>query len=40
MSEKARQVEAITGTEYFIELQARAKALLLTRQQRGAGIEA
>jgi hypothetical protein len=36
-AKKAQQVEAITGTEYFIELQARARALLLARQERGAG---
>ena len=35
-AKKARQVEAITGTEYFIELQARAKALLLARRQKEA----
>ena len=35
-AKKARQVEAITGTEYFIELQARAKALLLARRQQEA----
>ena len=34
---KARQVEAITGTEYFVQLQARAKALIVARQQRAAG---
>ncbi len=33
---KARQVEAITGTEYFIELQARAKTLILGRNEREA----
>jgi predicted ATPase/class 3 adenylate cyclase/Tfp pilus assembly protein PilF len=33
---KARQVEAITGTQYFIELQARASALLLERKEREA----
>jgi predicted ATPase/Tfp pilus assembly protein PilF len=32
---KARQVEAIVGTDYFIELQARARSLLLARQERG-----
>jgi len=36
---KARQVEAITGTEYFIQLQARARALLVAREERGAGTE-
>jgi tetratricopeptide (TPR) repeat protein len=35
-AKKARQVEAITATEYFIELQARAKALLLERTEREA----
>jgi predicted ATPase/class 3 adenylate cyclase len=32
---KKRHVEAITGTEYFQELQARARVLLLERQERG-----
>ena len=36
-AKKARQVEAITGTEYFIELQGRARSLLLARQERGVG---
>jgi hypothetical protein len=35
---KARQVEAITGTDYFIQLQARAKALIVARQERAAGM--
>jgi len=33
---KARQVEAIIGTEYFRELQVRAGALLLERKEREA----
>jgi tetratricopeptide (TPR) repeat protein len=33
---KARQVEAIIGTEYFVDLQARASALLLERKEREA----
>ncbi len=36
-AKKAQQVEAIVGTEYFIELQAKARALLVARQERGAG---
>ncbi len=36
-AKKARQVEAITGTEYFIELQGRARSLILARQERGTG---
>ncbi len=35
-AKKAQQVEAITGTEYFIELQAKARALIVARQERGA----
>jgi predicted ATPase len=36
---KARQVEAITGTDYFQELQARARVLLLERKERGPGSD-
>jgi predicted ATPase len=35
-AKKARQVEAIIGTEYFVDLQARASALLLERKEREA----
>ncbi len=35
-AKKAGQVEAITGTEYFKELQARARVMLLERKERGA----
>jgi predicted ATPase/class 3 adenylate cyclase/Tfp pilus assembly protein PilF len=36
---KARQVEAIVGTDYFRELQVRAGALLLERKEREAGAQ-